>query len=84
MVREMNRNPGNAAQSDSTQIVRGAEYAALMPVVALTITDFIMFPDLPDVRSEYRMKEVNHLREYNSDIGLIFYELPKFTKNSQN
>ena len=71
----------NAAKSYSTQIVRGEEYADLMPVVALTITDFIMFPDLPGVRSEYRMKEVNHPREYNRDIRLIFYELPKFTKS---
>ncbi|MCX6698521.1 MAG: Rpn family recombination-promoting nuclease/putative transposase [Methanomicrobiales archaeon] len=70
----------NAAKSYSTQIVSGEEYANLMPVVALTITDFIMFSDLPEVRSEYRMKEVKHTREYNGDIRLIFYELPKFKK----
>ncbi len=47
-----------------------------MPVVALTITDFIMFSSLPEVRSEYQMKEVKHMREYNGDIRLISYELP--------
>ena len=51
-----------------------------MPVVALTITDFIMFKDFEDMRSEYRMKEVKHLREYNGDLRLVFYELPKYTK----
>jgi predicted transposase/invertase (TIGR01784 family) len=51
-----------------------------MPVVALTLTDFIMFSDLSEVRSEYRMKEVKHMREFNGDIRLIFYELPKFKK----
>lgn len=71
----------NAAKSYSTQIVRGEEYATLMPVVALTLTDFIMFPDIPEVRSEYRMKEVEHMREYNSDLKLVFYELPKFLKS---
>ena len=71
----------NAAKSYSTQIVSGEEYADLMPVVALTITDFIMFSSLSEVRSEYRMKEVKHMREYNGDIRLIFYELPKFKKN---
>ena len=70
----------NAAKTCSTEIVSGEEYANLMPVVALTITDFIMFSDLPEVRSEYRMKEVKHMREYNGDIRLIFYELPKFKK----
>ncbi|MCX6698499.1 MAG: Rpn family recombination-promoting nuclease/putative transposase [Methanomicrobiales archaeon] len=70
----------NAAKSYSTQIVRGEKYATLMPVVALTITDFIMFKDFDDVRSEYRMKEVKHLREYNGDLRLVFYELPKFSK----
>jgi len=70
----------NAAKSYSTQIVRGEKYATLMPVVALTLTDFIMFKDFDDVRSEYRMKEVKHLREYNGDLRLVFYELPKFLK----
>ena len=70
----------NAAKSYSTQIVSGQKYAALMPVVALTITDFIMFKDSDDVRSEYRMKEVKHLRDYNGDLRLVFYELPKFLK----
>ncbi|MCX6699225.1 MAG: Rpn family recombination-promoting nuclease/putative transposase [Methanomicrobiales archaeon] len=70
----------NAAKSYSTQIVKGKKYASLMPVVALTITDFIMFNDFNDVRSEYRMKEVKHLREYNGDLRLVFYELPKYTK----
>ncbi len=71
----------NAAKSYSTQIVRGEKYASLMPVVALTLTDFIMFKDFEDVRSEYRMKEVKHLTEYNGDLRLVFYELPKFSKN---
>ncbi|MCX6699224.1 MAG: Rpn family recombination-promoting nuclease/putative transposase [Methanomicrobiales archaeon] len=70
----------NAAKSYSIQIARGEQYAALMPVVALTLTDFIMFKDSDDVRSEYRMKEVKHLRDYNGDLQLVFYELPKFLK----
>ncbi len=70
----------NAAKTYSTQIVRGGQYFSLMPVIALTLTDFVMFHDIPDVRSEYRMKEVNSHREYNGDLRLVFYELPKFTK----
>jgi predicted transposase/invertase (TIGR01784 family) len=73
----------NAAKSYSAQLVRGKQYASLMPVVALTLTDFIMFNDFDDVRSEYRMKEVKHLREYNGDLRLVFYELPKFSKTAE-
>jgi predicted transposase/invertase (TIGR01784 family) len=70
----------NAAKSYSTQIVRGEQYESQMPVVALTLTDFIMFKDFDDVRSEYRMKEVKNLRDYSGDLRLVFYELPKFSK----
>ncbi len=70
----------NAAKTYSTQIVRGGQYFSLMPVIALTLTDFVMFHDIPDVRSEYRMQEVSSHWEYNGDLRLVFYELPKFTK----
>ena len=74
----------NAAKTHSTQIVRGEQYLSLMPVIALTLTDFIMFHDIPDVRSEYRMKDVNSHREYNGDLRLVFYELPKFKKTVED
>ena len=43
--------------------------------------DKVRFITLYGSASEYRMKEVKHMREYNGDIRLIFYELPKFKKN---
>jgi predicted transposase/invertase (TIGR01784 family) len=70
----------NAAKSYSTWIVRGEQYASPIPFIALTLTDFIMFKGFDDVRFEYRIKEVKHLRNYIGDLRLIFYELPKFSK----
>lgn len=71
----------NAAKAYSTQLVQGERYHLLNPVIAVTITDFTMFPEFLDVKSSFRLTEKNHLIEYNGDIELIFIELPKFTKS---
>jgi predicted transposase/invertase (TIGR01784 family) len=39
-----------------------------------------MFPEIPEVKSSFRLTEKNYLVEYNGDIELIFIELPKFNK----
>lgn len=71
----------NAAKQFGNQLQRGEDYSAVNPVVALTITDFIMFPEYPDVISRYRLLEKNLLTQYSAgDIELVFAELPKFTK----
>jgi predicted transposase/invertase (TIGR01784 family) len=70
----------NAAKAYSTQLVQGEHYHLLNPVIALTITDFEMFPELQGFKSNFRLKEKDHLIDYNGDIELIFIELPKFTK----
>ena len=70
----------NAAKSYSTQLVHGGKYQDLTPIIALTLTDFEMFPDTPEVRSCYRMKDVLRNTEYKNQIELIFFELPKFNK----
>jgi predicted transposase/invertase (TIGR01784 family) len=70
----------NAAKAYSTQLVQGERYHLLNPVIAVTITDFVMFPEIPEVKSSFRLTEKNYLVEYNGDIELIFIELPKFNK----
>jgi predicted transposase/invertase (TIGR01784 family) len=72
----------NAAKSYSTQLTTGQGYHLLNPVIALTITDFVMFADLPHVTSRFVLKEQDFLIDYPIyDIELIFVELPKFKKN---
>ena len=70
----------NAAKAYSTQLVQGERYHLLNPVIALTLTDFVMFPEMKEFKSNFRLIEKNYLLEYNGDIELIFIELPKFTK----
>jgi len=72
----------NAAKSYSTQLTTRQNYNLLLnPVIVLTITDFVMFPDLDKVLSKFVLKEKDYLIDYPIyDIELIFVELPKFKK----
>ena len=71
----------NAAKAYSIQLDTGADYTLLNPVIALTITDFEMFPNLDKVISRFVLKEKDFLVDYLIyDIELVFVELPKFGK----
>ncbi len=72
----------NAAKAYSTQLLVGESYQELHAVVALTITDFVMFPECAQMQSAYVLKERTRLTEYpEGDLELVFVELPKFTKS---
>ncbi|EDX76484.1 conserved hypothetical protein [Coleofasciculus chthonoplastes PCC 7420] len=70
----------NAAKAFSIQLGVGEDYNLLNPVIALTITDFEMFPNNAKVISRYCLKEKETLTDYTDDIELVFVELPKFNK----
>jgi len=74
----------NAAKTYATQLGRGEGYSKLKPVLALTITDFEMFPDNPDVISHFVFKQTKRFFDYpDPEIELFFVELPKFKKTLQ-
>ncbi|MCL6584124.1 MAG: Rpn family recombination-promoting nuclease/putative transposase [bacterium] len=74
----------NAAKSYSTQIESAEKYLQLNPVIAITITDFIMFNETTQIISSFRLIERNEFFEYkNSDLELVFVELPKFNKTEE-
>jgi len=72
----------NAAKEYSNQLAKGQDYKMLNPVIALTITDFIMFPELEgQVISRFALMEKNQLIAYpDGDVELVFVELPKFKR----
>ena len=75
----------NAAKAYSLQLGTGEAYTMLDPVIALTITDFEMFPELNQLISRFILKEKDFLVDYPiHDIELVFVELPKFTKEIEN
>jgi len=72
----------NLTKSYANQIKKWDDYSELNPVVALTITDFVMFKEYPDQYiSNYILKEKKNNSDYNWDVELVFVELPKFKKD---
>lgn len=70
----------NAAKNYSTQLNQGEAFNLLNPVIALTLTDFVLFPEQPLINS-FKLLEKERFIEYSGDIELLFVELPKFTKS---
>ena len=71
----------NAAKAYSIQIASAQDYLVLNPVIAITIADFVMFEDSKEVITTFRLLEKEKFFEYkNSDLELVFIELPKFIK----
>lgn len=71
----------NAAKAYSIQLDTGHKYTLLNPVIALTITDFIMFDNIDKITTRFILKEKDYLFDYTIyDLELVFIELPKFTK----
>lgn len=70
----------NAAKAYSTQLKKGENYTLLNPVIALTLTDFVLFPDSDRMISYFKLIEKHRFIEYCDDVELVFIELPKFTK----
>jgi predicted transposase/invertase (TIGR01784 family) len=71
----------NTAKAYALQLSKGQEYPQLTPVIAVTITDFILFKEFPAYRSCFVLKETTYLTDYlEKDFKLIFVELTKFEK----
>ena len=71
----------NAAKTYSQQLMKGEDYTLLNPVIALTLTDFTLFPTAADMISRFKLLEKQRYIEYIDDIELVFIELPKFNKD---
>ncbi|MFZ2404059.1 MAG: Rpn family recombination-promoting nuclease/putative transposase, partial [Methylobacter sp.] len=70
----------NAAKNYSIQLKKGDAYHLLNPVIALTITDFILFKNNEELISNFKLIEKKQFIEYSDDIELVFIELPKYNK----
>ena len=79
-----NRVLYNAATTYAFQLQKGGGYRMLKPLIALTITDFEMFRNSPNLISRFVYKEVESNLNYPEDaINLVFIELPKFHKEAR-
>ncbi|TAE52416.1 MAG: Rpn family recombination-promoting nuclease/putative transposase [Oscillatoriales cyanobacterium] len=74
----------NAAKTYAFQLEAAQGYRLLKPVIALTITDFEMFPENAEFISRFVLKEVNKNFTYpENELDLVFVELPKFIKGEE-
>ncbi|MCI5223332.1 MAG: Rpn family recombination-promoting nuclease/putative transposase [Candidatus Electrothrix sp. AR4] len=71
----------NAAKLYSTRLKKAQKYETMETIIALTITDFEMFPEFANVISYWNLDERESLLKYSDDVELIFVELPKFTRS---
>lgn len=70
----------NACKAYAGQIQQGEDYHLLTDVIAITITDFIMFPELDCLLNKFKLRAAAG-EVYTDDLELVFAELPKFTKS---
>ena len=71
----------NAAKTYAFQLQTGEGYRMLKPVIALTLTDFEIFKNSPQLISRFIYKEETTNYKYtDNNLKLVFVELPKFTK----
>jgi len=72
----------NAAPAYSNQLGKGEGYSFLKPLIALTLTDFVLFPQQNMVISKFVFKEqTRELYFPKNHIELVFVELPNFKKD---
>ena len=72
----------NLAKAYGNQLVKGEDYPLLNPAIAVTITDFNLFKEIPEVINQFVFKEKEkNLEILSEELQLIFVELPKFTKS---
>jgi predicted transposase/invertase (TIGR01784 family) len=68
----------NTCKAYVNQLGKGDAYRLLTDVIAITITDFVMFPELAQVVSQFCLCARENPAIYYQDLELVFAELPKF------
>jgi predicted transposase/invertase (TIGR01784 family) len=69
----------NACKTYSRQLATGEAYQLLTDVIAISITDFVMFEELPDLVNSFKFRAASG-EVYSDDLEMVFVELPKFNK----
>ncbi len=71
----------NLTKTYRNQLVTEEDYPLLNPAIAVTITDFMLFPQTQQVINKFVFQEeTQHFPCIDKELRLIFVELPKFKK----
>ena len=71
----------NAAKAYVNQIASADDYPKLNQVIAITITDFTLFDELPHYTSHHRTREESTGQSFLQEVAFYFIELSKFNKD---
>ncbi|HAX85749.1 MAG TPA: transposase, partial [Cyanobacteria bacterium UBA11370] len=75
----------NLCKTYANQLKSGQGYSYLNPVIALTITDFKLFPSTEKIISRfYFQEEAEHFPYQEHELKMVFVELPKFNKKLED
>jgi predicted transposase/invertase (TIGR01784 family) len=69
-----------AAKAYSSQIYKGEDYSKLKEIIFIAITDFVMFPDKSEFKSDHVILDKSSHAHDLKDFSFCFLELPKFNK----
>jgi predicted transposase/invertase (TIGR01784 family) len=70
----------NACKGYANQISQGEDYHLLSDVIAITVTNFILFPEREATINKYKLRAEDG-DVYSDDLELVFAELPKFNQS---
>ena len=62
----------NFSKAYSNQLDKGEKYSLLQPVIAVTITDFVLFKKTKQIINRFTWKEDKELFSYREELKLIF------------
>ena len=69
----------NACKTYANQLNSAEGYHLLTDVIAVTITNFVLFPEKDAIVSQFKLRGDDG-EVYSDDLELVFAELPKFVK----
>lgn len=69
-----------AAKAYINQMNAGEKYEELKEVIFIALTDYVMFPDKPDWKSDHATLDKKTFAQDLKAFSFTFIELPKFTK----
>ena len=61
------------------QLEKGNPYKTLARTISISLLDFVMFPDTPDLHSQFRFVELNRGQTLSDVVELHYIELRKFS-----
>ncbi|MCM1001761.1 Rpn family recombination-promoting nuclease/putative transposase [Wolbachia pipientis] len=73
-----------AAKAYSSQADIGARYQDLKGVIFIAITDFVLFPNKPEYKSDHVTLDQKTFKHDLEDFSFTFIELPKFPKTKED